>query len=542
MTRESFLAASTGASASPKLKVARNLLRHAAPNHLTSRLMNVLVGESASSSPGATINPRQPYYLSVHSTGSQRGTYESEMVNEDNSCSSSFENETHKSVPIRSCVHCAILRKEVAEHIASIRKLSTKVKGKNKKLYGETRTLQKISEIVQQFSEYIPAYEDRYTEARAINSNLGSLVARLRGETSGQRTKFCTMKETIDKLNALRNHMAMQISHLEKECDNKNSDLSLCKVQAELADKSILEKADENKILKEKILLISKKLEESEDLVEKNTIGLFTSLQELKKKEEENDNLHLKLKQARDEHDVLVKVVEEQYKQVIAYVCMLKENYDKKEQELLNLSKEINVMKVDNDNVKEKYLLLMKCTAENLGEIVKEVKLNCGLGQSESPGNSASIGSQDSECETENLIQQYMNHLKVALGGLAGREILHNEVKSSLERELIAKNEEINNLHTLIGPFREQLELYEHERQALSDITRETKSELEKISLQQAASLGHQNHKQKIRYLVKLKEHNLRLKNEVMELEATIRQKDRVITQLRRKKSDSIGA
>jgi hyaluronan-mediated motility receptor len=58
----------------------------------------------------------------------------------------------------------------------------------------------------------------------------------------------------------------------------------------------------------------------------------------------------------------------------------------------------------------------------------------------------------------------------------------------------------------LIGPFREQLEAFDAERQAL-ELKKETaEGEMRELGLRYAEILGHQNHKQKIKHVIKLKE------------------------------------
>jgi len=59
----------------------------------------------------------------------------------------------------------------------------------------------------------------------------------------------------------------------------------------------------------------------------------------------------------------------------------------------------------------------------------------------------------------------------------------------------------VGELETLIGPFREQLQQYETERMLLEN----DREQLRKQHLDQAAKLGHQNQKQKIQHVVKLK-------------------------------------
>lgn len=66
-------------------------------------------------------------------------------------------------------------------------------------------------------------------------------------------------------------------------------------------------------------------------------------------------------------------------------------------------------------------------------------------------------------------------------------------------------------LQSLIGPFREQLSQYETERMLIES----DREQLRKQHLEQAAKLGHQNHKQKIQHVVKLKDELLRLRKVV---------------------------
>lgn len=65
----------------------------------------------------------------------------------------------------------------------------------------------------------------------------------------------------------------------------------------------------------------------------------------------------------------------------------------------------------------------------------------------------------------------------------------------------------------LIEPFREQLEQYEIEKSTLLDQKCDAENEIKSLSLKYAEMLGHQNHKQKIKYMVDLKAKNLQLKD-----------------------------
>lgn len=69
--------------------------------------------------------------------------------------------------------------------------------------------------------------------------------------------------------------------------------------------------------------------------------------------------------------------------------------------------------------------------------------------------------------------------------------------------DLECKNQE---LLDIIGPFKNQLMQFELERNFLLSKTENTEKELKALSLEHAKSLGHQNHKQKIKHVVNLHE------------------------------------
>lgn len=67
-------------------------------------------------------------------------------------------------------------------------------------------------------------------------------------------------------------------------------------------------------------------------------------------------------------------------------------------------------------------------------------------------------------------------------------------------------------LQAKVAPFVEQLDAYELEKQALLGRSQFAQSEMDKLSREYARVLGHQNQKQKIKHIIKLKEENNALK------------------------------
>merc|ERR1719322_1473399 len=127
--------------------------------------------------------------------------------------------------------------------------------------------------------------------------------------------------------------------------------------------------------------------------------------------------------------------------------------------------------------------------------------------------------------EMESLLEEYMNDVKELeeKDALNKKEIkVKNDLITNLRNELDPLQEETETykekyeaLCRLIEPFKEQLESFEMERIALQERNKEAEGEVKKLATQYGQLLGHQNHKQKIQHLVKLKQENVDMREEM---------------------------
>ena len=85
-------------------------------------------------------------------------------------------------------------------------------------------------------------------------------------------------------------------------------------------------------------------------------------------------------------------------------------------------------------------------------------------------------------------------------------------------------------LCAMVEPFREQLEAFEVEKSALESQNKARESDLRQLATQYGQLLGHQNHNQKIKHMVKLKEENVALKSRVAALETDLAKARRKLT------------
>uniref|UniRef100_A0A8C9S0A8 Hyaluronan-mediated motility receptor (RHAMM) n=1 Tax=Scleropages formosus TaxID=113540 RepID=A0A8C9S0A8_SCLFO len=93
--------------------------------------------------------------------------------------------------------------------------------------------------------------------------------------------------------------------------------------------------------------------------------------------------------------------------------------------------------------------------------------------------------------------------------------------------------ERYEELYAKVKPFQEQLDNFAAERDALMNENGATQEELNRLADAYARLLGHQNQRQKIKHIVKLKEENISLKQEVSKQKTQITKQKKELDQLK---------
>ncbi|XP_049685070.1 hyaluronan mediated motility receptor isoform X4 [Accipiter gentilis] len=102
------------------------------------------------------------------------------------------------------------------------------------------------------------------------------------------------------------------------------------------------------------------------------------------------------------------------------------------------------------------------------------------------------------------------------------RKTVNEDVTSSLKEEIKTWRNLYEDLCNKTKPFQQQLDAFEAEKNALLNEHGAAQEELNKLSDAYAKLLGHQNQKQKIKHVMKLKEDNTHLKQDVSKLRALL--------------------
>ncbi|XP_032229781.2 hyaluronan-mediated motility receptor isoform X1 [Nematostella vectensis] len=107
--------------------------------------------------------------------------------------------------------------------------------------------------------------------------------------------------------------------------------------------------------------------------------------------------------------------------------------------------------------------------------------------------------------------------------------------ENELEAQLHMWQTKYHELEEKIEPFKEQLDAFEEEKRALLCQSSQAQSEVNKLSAQYAKLLGHQNNKQKIHHVLKLKQENISLKTENAKLRETNEKQMRALKKMEEK-------
>ncbi|XP_054648891.1 hyaluronan mediated motility receptor isoform X2 [Dunckerocampus dactyliophorus] len=115
------------------------------------------------------------------------------------------------------------------------------------------------------------------------------------------------------------------------------------------------------------------------------------------------------------------------------------------------------------------------------------------------------------------------------------RKIAEAQENSSSTSETEHWRTQYEDLFAKVKPFQEQLNSFAAERSALLNENGANQEELNKLADAYARLLGHQNQKQKIKHVMKLKDENMDLKQEVLKLRSQVSRQKSDLDQLKSK-------
>ncbi|XP_062621731.1 hyaluronan mediated motility receptor-like isoform X3 [Saccostrea cucullata] len=145
------------------------------------------------------------------------------------------------------------------------------------------------------------------------------------------------------------------------------------------------------------------------------------------------------------------------------------------------------------------------------------------------------------DAEAERLEEKERHRQEIAVLSESVQAQANQEELDNMTAEAEKWQKLFEDLQTKVEPFMEQLDAFELEKQALLGRSNHAQAEMDKLSSQYAKLLGHQNQKQKIHHVAKIKEENNTLKREMTMLKEQLTKQKRTIQKLEEKAGTTDG-
>uniref|UniRef100_A0A8V0Y3C0 Hyaluronan mediated motility receptor n=1 Tax=Gallus gallus TaxID=9031 RepID=A0A8V0Y3C0_CHICK len=333
--------------------------------------------------------------------------------------------------------------------------------------------------------------EESNTLIRALNERCELLEQEKERESSESRGKVLSMNAEIEALKKqilveeqehqkLLQKQEELISQLQQERMSASMHQKLLNLQDEVTSERCLLEEELKCAMNEldKLHAKEKKAEKLVKLLEKETKSKALELAQMEVKLK---GKNAELEQIKERHSSTVLQIQEELNNTLH---KLGENVAEFERMILEAQTKLALKEAEAERTKESCLIQVTKLQEKLEELTEDLK-------------------KKSEVEES-------------------RKTVHEDVTSSLKEEIKTWRNLYEELHNKTKPFQQQLDAFEAEKNALLNEHGAAQEELNKLSEAYAKLLGHQNQKQKIKHVMKLKEDNTHLQQDISKLRALL--------------------
>nr|XP_008177797.1 hyaluronan mediated motility receptor isoform X1 [Chrysemys picta bellii] len=202
-----------------------------------------------------------------------------------------------------------------------------------------------------------------------------------------------------------------------------------------------------------------------------------------------------------------------------------------------SMTEEMACLRLDNSSLQEKVAELRKAgqdTQQQLQELehakdkakeeyarmLLDAQTKLALKEAEIRRTKESCIAQITKLQTK--LEEQTEDFKKQLEFERSRKTIDEKVSAGFQEEIQTWRALYEDLHNKTKPFQQQLDAFEAEKNALLNEHGAAQEELNKLSDSYAKLLGHQNQRQKIKHVMKLKDENAQLKQEVSKLRAQV--------------------
>ncbi|XP_009878112.1 PREDICTED: hyaluronan mediated motility receptor [Charadrius vociferus] len=387
--------------------------------------------------------------------------------------------------------------------------------------------------------------EESFKLIKELNERCQLLQQEKEKELSESRGKFLSMNAEIEDLKKkigleeqehqklLQKHEEV-VSQLQQEKESSASmHQKLLEYQDEVTSERHLLEEELNDTINELNKLHAKE-KKAEKLVKRLEQEIKSQALELAQMEVKLKGKNAELEQINETHSNAVLQIQEEHSNTL---CKLGKTVAEFESYKKTIAEEMCSLKLENTSLQEEVANLKKIGQDNLqllqeaeytknkakeecARMLLEVQTKLALKEAETERTRESYLAQMTKLQGE--LEEQTEDLKRKLEVERSSKAIEEDVTCSLKEEIKTWRNLYEDLHNKTKPFQQQLDAFEAEKNALLNEHGAAQEELNKLSDAYAKLLGHQNQKQKIKHVMKLKEENTHLKQDVSKLRALL--------------------
>ncbi|XP_065590569.1 hyaluronan mediated motility receptor [Cyrtonyx montezumae] len=387
--------------------------------------------------------------------------------------------------------------------------------------------------------------EESNTLIRALNERCELLEQEKERESSESRGRVLSMNAELEDLKKQifleeQEHQKLLqkqeefISQLQQERElSASMQQELLNLQDEITSERCLLEEELKSAMNEldELHAKEKKAEKLVKLLEKETKSKAFELVQMEVKLK---GKNAELEQIKEMHSNAVLQIQEELNNALH---KLGENIAEFESYRRTTAEEIRILTLENSSLQEQVTDLKKACEDNLqllheaeytknkakeefARMILEAQTKLALKEAEAERTKESCLIQVTKLQEK--LEELTEDLKKKSEVEKSRKTVDEDVTSSLKEEIKTWRNLYEELHNKTKPFQQQLDAFEAEKNSLLNEHGAAQEELTKLSEAYAKLLGHQNQKQKIKHVMKLKEDNTHLRQDISKLRALL--------------------
>ncbi|CAK7304608.1 Hyaluronan mediated motility receptor [Vulpes lagopus] len=455
------------------------------------------------------------------------------------------KSETEKLLEYIEEISCA--SDQVEKYKLDIAQLEENLKEKNHEVVSLKQSLE---ENVVLLSKQV---EDLNAKCQLLEKQKEDLVNRDRVRDETLNSEMQNLKENLilekQEHEKLRQKELQTDSLLQQEKELSSSlQQKLCSFQEEMMkERNLFE--EELKQALDELDKLQQKEEQAERLVRQLEEETKSRAEELKLLEEKLKGKEAELEESNAAHSQATLLLQESYHSIVQSLGDATAQFESYK---AFMAREIEDLKLENLSLQEKVTRAEKSAEDTQHQILATENANQEYARmlldlqtksalKEAEIKEITVSSLKTITDLQNQLKQKGEELKKQLEEEETRKAGKENTVAELTEEMNKWRLLYEELYNKTKPFQLQLDAFEAEKQALLNEHGAAQEQLNKLRDSYAKLLGHQNLKQKIKHVVKLKDENSQLKSEVSKLRSQLAKRKQSETKLQEELNKVLG-